>query len=151
NVTLTDVTLVDDKGTADTSDDTTIVTGLTLAAGASVVEALTVTLTQDQVDDGFVTNIATATGTPPQEGDPVQGSDSDTVTFSTTASVTLEKTNDPIVDSNSDSVQDAGDTVTYHYVISNAGNATLTDVTLVDDHGTPGDTTDDQTIVTGLT
>lgn len=45
-----------------------------------------------------------------------------------------------------------GQPVKYCYVISNGGTATLYDVTLKDDNGTPGDTNDDFTItLSGLT
>src|SRR5262249_59708558 len=57
--------------------------------------------------------------------------------------------NDVRTDTNADGHIGAGDKVTYHYVVKNTGNVTLNGVTLVDDNGTPGDTSDDKTITLG--
>ena len=45
----------------------------------------------------------------------------------------------------------AFEAVTFTYVVENTGGRALTDVTIVDDAGTPADTSDDFTIVSGLT
>jgi uncharacterized repeat protein (TIGR01451 family) len=51
--------------------------------------------------------------------------------------ISVVKTADPT------SVSVAGTTVTYSYTVENAGNVTLNNVTLADDNGTSGDTSDD--------
>ena len=60
--------------------------------------------------------------------------------------ITLDKTHGTIVDTNSDGKQDAGDTVTYSYLVTNTGNVTLSSLSVNDDNGTPGNTADDFTL-----
>src|SRR5262249_56606207 len=50
-----------------------------------------------------------------------------------------------------DGKADPGDKVTYSYTVSNNGNVTLTGLTLTDDNGTPGDTSDDKSITRSAT
>jgi len=45
----------------------------------------------------------------------------------------------------------SGQTVTYTYYLTNTGDVTLTAVTLMDDSGTPGNSSDDLTVCTGIT
>src|SRR5262249_21499628 len=45
-----------------------------------------------------------------------------------------------------DGKQDAGDTVVYDYKVTNTGNVTLSNLSVHDDNGTPGNTADDFTI-----
>jgi len=119
NVTLTNVTLVDDiLGTI-------TLTGTELAPGDSVTGTASHTVTQDDVDAGQIVNIANATGTPPV-GPAVEDEDTETVLLNQSASILVEKaaSEGPFV---------VGDVITYDYTVTNNGNVTLTNVTLVDD------------------
>ncbi len=149
NVTLTNVTLVDDNGTAIASDDVPVtLTQTTLAPNATTTGTFTGTLTQVAIDAANLTNIATAKGIPPTgvNPNPVTDTDTKTVIPKATPAIDLVKKAGLIVDANADGVNSAGDTVKYDYTVKNTGNVTLTNVILVDDNGTPGLTTDDQTI-----
>src|SRR5262249_37527556 len=142
NVALFNVTAPDDHTAPIT------LTGLTdqdldgqlddLAVGASATGESTATLTQPQVDAGQVTNIATATGTPPGEGAAdVSGTDTNTVDITQTPSIAMEKSNGVLVDSNADGAQDSGDQIVYDYTVTNTGNVTLFNVTAFDAYTTP--------------
>jgi uncharacterized repeat protein (TIGR01451 family) len=149
NVTLTNVTLVDDDGTAIASDDKPItLTKTTLAPNETTTGTYTGKLTQVAIDAANLTNIATAKGTPPTGVNPNPVTDTDTKTVIPKAkpAIDLIKKAGAIVDANKDGVNSAGDTVQYDYTVKNTGNVTLTGVTLVDDNGTPGLTTDDVTV-----
>jgi uncharacterized repeat protein (TIGR01451 family) len=149
NVTLTNVTLVDDDGTVIASDDKTItLTKTTLAPNETTTGTYTGTLTQAAINAANLTNIATAKGTPPPgvNPNPVTDTDTKTVIPKATPAIDLIKKAGAIVDANKDGVNSAGDTVQYDYTVKNTGNVTLTNVTLVDDNGTPSVTTDDVTI-----
>src|SRR5262245_65274854 len=68
-----------------------------------------------------------------------------TITITQTPTVSLVKTDSFPPHPNYDRVTgDSGDTVTYSYTVSNSGNVTLTGLTLTDDNGTPGTTSEDQ-------
>ncbi len=60
-----------------------------------------------------------------------------TVAVQRNATVTLDKS------ANRSSVSVAGDLITYTYTVTNTGNITVNNVTVTDDNGTPGVTTDD--------
>src|SRR5258706_148620 len=149
NVTLTNVSVTDNNGTpGNTADDFTISIG-TLGAGASAtVSSAPRVLTTADFDHGSVTNIATDTGTPPS-GPNVTATDTDTVPLQQNPSIALDKSHETIVDANHDGKQDAGDTVIYDYLVTNTGNATLTNVSVTVNNGTPGNTADDFTISIG--
>ena len=146
NVTLSNVNVVDDNGTpGNAADDFTINIPGTLAPGASTtVSSAATVLSQADVDAGSVHDIALATGTPPV-GANVTASDDATVTIPANPAITLDKTAGAIVDVDGNG-PDAGDTVTYSYLVTNAGNVTLSNVNVVDDNGTPGNAADDFTI-----
>lgn len=83
------------------------------------------TLTQADVDSGEVTNAATVTGTPPGSTTTVP-SDPSTTTFDTdrTAALTVVKSATPTT------VDAAGDTVDYSFLVTNTGSVTLADASV---------------------
>src|SRR5262245_27710442 len=127
-VTLSNLSVHDDNGTpGDTSDDFTITIAGTLAPGATTtVSSSARVLTQADFDSGSVTNIATDQGT--GGGQTVTATDTDKVTLQQNPAITLDKTHADIADANADGKQDAGDTVTYSYLVKNTGNVTLSNL-----------------------
>ncbi|MDA0797622.1 MAG: hypothetical protein O2884_02930 [Chloroflexi bacterium] len=93
NVTLTNVTLVDDVEGAITLGATT------LAPGASTTGSASHTMTQDEIDAGSLTNIAVATGTPPTGAD-VSDDDTQTVDAPAAPAIEVIKTQSLTVDLN---------------------------------------------------
>ncbi|MGY4719286.1 DUF7507 domain-containing protein [Naumannella huperziae] len=102
-----------------------------LPAGGELRCAGTYTLTQDDVDAGDLQNTATATGTTPG-GDEVGGTDTVVTPLAPGGGLTVRKVAEPIADTNASGVPDAGDQITYRFTVTNAGNVTLTGVTLSD-------------------
>ncbi len=98
-----------------------------LVPGASTTCTATYVTTQADLDDGGVTNTATATGTPPGDTPPPVSPPSTVKVPSTpTPGISILKTADPTT------VHHAGDTVTYSFAVTNTGNVTLTNVTVDD-------------------
>jgi len=60
--------------------------------------------------------------------------------------IALDKSHAAVADANGDGKQDAGDTVTYSYLVTNTGNVTLSTLSVTDDTGTPDIRTDDFTL-----
>ena len=123
NVPLSNVTVNDKKLDAPATCNPT-----TLAPNASVTCTGQHTVTQADLDAGEVTNVATATGTPPG-GDPTT-SPEDEVTVPGPApepGLTIEKTADV------EEVSAVGDVITYTFVVKNTGNVTLSSITINDD------------------
>ena len=124
NVTLIVVTVSDPKVT---------VSGvpITVAPGASDNSTFTAvyTLLQSDIDAGSFTNIATVTGTPPS-GPNVTDTDDDTQPLSAVASIDLVKTGTPQF--GGDGIPQAGETITYAFIVTNTGNVTLSNVTVTD-------------------
>jgi len=120
NVTITDpVTVSDDRITtvncpALPAGGLTPTTSITCSADYSV--------TQDDLDAGAVTNIASAS-----DGNVTSPDDSVTIEADALPALTLAKTSD---DTN---FTELGQTLTYSYVVTNAGNVTLTDAITVSD------------------
>jgi uncharacterized repeat protein (TIGR01451 family) len=126
NVTLTDVTVTDTLGG-------TLATGLTLAPGAVLTFNPTYTLTQADLNAGGpVDNTATATGTSPTGPvGPVQ--DSASVPLTQNPSITIDKVFTGVTGGNGNEIADApGDVLNYMVTVFNAGNVTLTNVTVTD-------------------
>lgn len=88
------------------------------------------TITAADVTAGSVVNTATATGTPPN-GLPSPTATSSTSTPTQRASLTLDKQAGSIVDADGNG-PDAGDTVTYAFVVENTGNTALSNVVVND-------------------
>ena len=125
-VPLTGITLTDSQ--ADSLTCIPVLAGLTLQPGESVTCTGYRTLTQDDFDVGFVTNLATADSN--QVG-PV--SDLTTQTLPQSPSLDLEKTSDV------QTYTTVGDVVTYTYTLTNTGNVTLTAPYSVTDNKTTVD------------
>mgnify|MGYP000568353068 CR=1 FL=1 len=135
NVTLTDVTVTDPLVT---------VSGgplATLAVGATDNSTFTAsyTITQADIDDGGVTNQATATGDDPN-GDPVSDDSDDNSPLEDDPTVTPLPQNPAIAiikmgtfqDENGDGMAQVGETISYNFTVTNTGNVTLTNVTVTD-------------------
>ncbi len=120
NVTLTDVAVSDPLTGGDVTLDVT-----TLAPGDVATGTATYTLTQADVDAGSVVNVASTVGTPPT-GDPVTDTDPETLPLTPSPAIELVKTGAL------DGDAAAGETVTYTFTVTNAGNVTLEDVAVTD-------------------
>jgi len=103
----------------------------TLAPGGVATFTATYTPTQADIDAGRVENTATGTGTPPS-GPPVE-SPPDTVTVppDQATGLTIEKTG-TLNDADGDGLLDAGETISYTFVVRNVGAVTMTNVTVND-------------------
>ena len=98
-----------------------------LAVGEQETCTATYKVTQADIDAGKITNTATATGTPPNGGTPVTSPPSTaTVTANQSGSLTVVKTADPTT------VNTAGQTVDYSFLVTNTGNVTLNPVVVND-------------------
>lgn len=126
NVPLNDVAVEEGAftGTGEVSD--VICPATTLATGAQFVCTATYTLTQADVDNGELTNTATAVGTPP--GGPSVPSTPSTVTIPNepAPAITIVKS------ANVETIVAAGQQITYSFLITNTGNVTLSGI-VVDD------------------
>ncbi|MEU8388152.1 hypothetical protein [Micromonospora sp. NPDC048843] len=99
----------------------------TLAPGAQTACTATYTVTQADLDNGGVTNVATAQGSPPT-GAPVV-SDPNSLTIPApvlTAAVTVVKS------STTTSITTVGQQVPYRFLVANTGGLTLTNVAVTD-------------------
>ena len=96
----------------------------TLAPGASTTGTASYVVTQADVDRGSIVNTATVAGTPPVGG-PVDGTDTNRVPLGQIPALAITKTGDvgPVT---------MGGTVHYTIAVSNVGNVTLHNVTVVD-------------------
>ena len=119
NITLTGITLTDDKVDAQPTCVTTI-----LAPGAETNCTAVYTVKQSDIDAGgnITNNVTVSSNEAPDVTDqlniPVNG----------TAAMTIDKT------STTTSVTTAGEVITYNYLLTNTGNQTLTGITLTDDN-----------------
>jgi uncharacterized repeat protein (TIGR01451 family) len=122
NVTLDNITVIDDKlGTIIPLTDT-------LAPGDNTTGTATMPVTQELLDNGTQTNTVIATGEP-SSGPVVSDQDNQTVTFFQTPAIHILKTD---VFSTGDGSQ-VGDVITYTYKVTNVGNVTLDNITVIDD------------------
>lgn len=98
----------------------------TLASGAATTCTASYTVTQADVDAGYIINTATASGQPPGVGPAVTASDSESLPPSQFADISLDKIasapNPPML----------GDTVNYDFVVNNTGNVSLSAIAVSD-------------------
>ncbi|WP_343914941.1 DUF7507 domain-containing protein, partial [Aquimarina litoralis] len=152
NVTLTDIEITDDNADVGSIVGSPIAS---LAPGASVTVTANQTITQTDIDAGFIENSATATGDSPLGGpdDVIDVSDAGDETIETPngdGTTDGEPDNDPTVtDLIADpslsvikTVRVAGsalnDVIEYDIVVTNTGNVTLTDIEITDDNADVG-------------
>ncbi|MFJ4076201.1 AraC family transcriptional regulator [Curtobacterium sp. NPDC089991] len=102
----------------------------TLAPGQTVTATATGTVTQSDLDAGSVTNTATATGTGPSGTATPTAQGSGTIPLAGNPALTFTKS----VATDAGYTGAAGDTLDYTFLATNAGNQTLTGVTITDPH-----------------
>ena len=104
-----------------------------LAVGASTNCAATepYVLTQADVDAGKVHNVATATGTDPDNETTTSNEDSTTTDIARAAELSIEKFGE-LLDGDGDKLADVNEAIKYTFRVTNTGNVTITDV-LVND------------------
>ncbi len=120
NVTLTSVTLTDDKLGEINLEKTS------LNPGASTTGSATHLVTEDDLP-GPLINTATAQGIPPTgAADQVTGIDSVSVTLTSNPDI-------EVIKEASTATANVGDTITYDYTVTNTGDVSLHSVTLTDD------------------
>ena len=134
-VTLNDVTISDPM--LEKLGVTVELENSTLAPGESTTGTATYIVTQEDIDNGRVTNVATVTGNPPgynptdpdNPNNPPQPKDEGEkiVSIKQDANIQLEKTSDR------DNFTEVGQEVTYTFKVKNTGNVTLTDVKVMDE------------------
>jgi hypothetical protein len=130
DVALENVTVVDDSGTADPSDDVTVLGPISLAPGAS-----------EPYSGGFAASSAsstdnvTASGSDVVTGTPVQAGASASCAADVLPAIDVTKqcTDAPAF----------GQPILFNGTVSNTGNVALLGVSVVDDNGTPADPLDD--------
>jgi uncharacterized repeat protein (TIGR01451 family)/fimbrial isopeptide formation D2 family protein len=132
NQSLSALAVIDTNLDATATCDKTTLT----ASGSDAVATCTGvhTITQAEMDNGTVTNTATAEGTPPGSARVSSSPDSAVVTLAPQPVLVLDKTaGAPTVAGGAlPTVTDAGDTISYSFVITNAGNVTLDNLTVAD-------------------
>ena len=102
-----------------------------VAPGLTVDCTATYTVTQADVDNGSVNDVASATATLPSGGTITSNVSPAVVTSTQAPAVSLTKTASPAT------VTAAGQTVTYTFAITNNGNVTLTNLNVADTQSTP--------------
>jgi uncharacterized repeat protein (TIGR01451 family) len=125
SVPLTGISVTDPKAGSVTCPQSALAAGATETCSADAVY----TITADDVAAGAVKNSATASGITPDD-EPIASSPSTTSTPTTAAApgISVVKSADP---SDADSFT-PGQTITYHFTVTNTGNVPLTDVAPVE-------------------
>ncbi|RTZ94981.1 MAG: hypothetical protein DSY90_14575, partial [Deltaproteobacteria bacterium] len=122
NVTLTSVTVTDDKLGAVSCPSTTLAAGATMTCTAS-----------GTAQAGQYTNTASVVATPPAGEAVVDTDSSHYIAISPEPAIDIEKfTNDEDADTGSGPIIAVGETVTWTYLVTNTGNVDLTDVVVTD-------------------
>ncbi|AMQ55123.1 DUF7507 domain-containing protein [Algoriphagus sanaruensis] len=118
NVTLTNVVITDPLTGYEENVGT-------LNPGQSAIRTTSYTVTQSDVNAGFVLNTALATGDSPDGNDPSDETEEETP-IQRNPSIQIVKTD------NGAEVDAAGDVITYTLIATNTGNVTLTNVVITD-------------------
>jgi len=148
NVTLTDVLIVEQAGTFTGTGSLPVpgaVMPSVLEPGESATVSSTYLITQTDIDAGFVDNQALATATDPDSGPVTDLSDTSNLNDANETGGPDDPTNTPIglnpclsvtkgssLNLNGDLVATPGDIITYTYEITNCGNVTIDNITLVE-------------------
>ncbi|WP_050370621.1 DUF7507 domain-containing protein [Streptomyces acidiscabies] len=126
NVTLSPTRINETAFTGSGGAPTVTCPNVQLAPGTSLTCTATYTVTQADVDAGTISNTATATGTPPNNGTPVTSTPSTVVVpFTAKPALTVAKSADKqnVV---------VGDVITYSYKVTNTGNVTMRNVSVAE-------------------
>ncbi|AZQ45113.1 DUF7507 domain-containing protein [Nonlabens ponticola] len=133
NITVSDPLLVAPNGS---------ITGspiADLAPGTSVTITGSLTLTQADIDRGFVNNQATATGTTDDGDDVSDVSDDDSNLEDDTTTTPLPQDNSIAIikegtfnDANADGFAQVGETIDYDFTVTNTGDTALNNITVSD-------------------
>jgi plastocyanin len=143
NVELSAVTVTDDNGTpTNPADDITVCTIASLGAGSDQTCSRSGTAAAGQY-----ANLGSISGTPPV-GPDVSDSDPSHYYGATAGLDLVKKTNGQDADSAPGPYILVGNSVNWAYDVTNTGEVALSDVTITDDNGTPGDPADDITVCT---
>ncbi len=151
---LIDITITDDAGTAgDAADDVTIADADCAGLAGPLAPGETVTCTLDlpvNNEDSPYNNNAATTGTPVNDdGDPYPNledpTDDDDADVMVPPGIDIIKTAATAADGET-YVMNQNGTVTFTFAVINTGGTHLTDIEIVDNAATPGDTGDDVTI-----
>lgn len=105
--------------------------GSTLASGAKMTCTATYVVQQADLDNAPLTNIARATGTP-AVGPNVTDTDDEIIPAVWKPALVLDKTAS-VVDIDEDGVTGLGDHIMYAFDVTNTGNVTVANITVVDD------------------
>lgn len=135
NVALNDVIVVDDNGTpADSSDDVQVLGPITLYIGESANYSGSF-----GASGGSSTDIASVSAVDALTQQPIGAQDDAYCAADILPAIDVVKEcNDPA---------EYGDPITFFGTVTNIGNVALNNVTVVDDSGTPGDTSDDVVVL----
>jgi len=142
NTTLNAISVTDPKVSGITCVATSLAPGQTTSCAGN-----SYTLLQADIDAGQVQNQATVSGTPPTGPAVTDLSDPTTagaannnktiVTLTASPQIGLVKAAGAVADANSSGVLDAGDTITYTFIVSNTGNMTLHGIAVTDTKVSP--------------
>lgn len=98
-----------------------------LAPGGTMDCTASYTVTQADIDNGTITNTATVSGTPISGSPLVSAASTATVTATQTPALTMAKSASPTA------VSEAGDPVTYSFLVTNTGNVTVNALAIEED------------------
>ena len=129
NVTLSDITIVEDAFSGTGATPVALCPQATLAPGADQTCTASYAVTQDDLDAGTITNTARATGLPPASTTPVASAPSPaSVTATQTPGLSVVKSASPSAPADFH----AGETITYSFVVTNTGNVTMEGISITE-------------------